>query len=137
MIDEVAFWQRAIFTNEIAVLYSAGQQHQTLAARITQPVTDLTQAVNTLASGQRDIRVNITSGDELEILGGAFNNMVAELKDSYERLEAMNRTLAKTAHKNAQTARALVELVCSTACDDSLAQLPPATRLEFTEAFCD
>ena len=51
--------------------------------------------------------------------------------------EAMNRTLSKTAHKNAQTARALVELVCSTACDDSLAQTPPATRLEFTEAFCD
>jgi two-component system chemotaxis sensor kinase CheA len=66
---------------------------QRSAARITQPVTDLTQAVNTLASGQRDIRVNITSGDELEILGGAFNNMVAELKDSYERLETMNRTL--------------------------------------------
>ena len=66
---------------------------QRSAARITRPVTDLTQAVNTLASGQRDIRVNITSGDELEILGGAFNNMAAELKDSYERLETMNRTL--------------------------------------------
>ena len=63
------------------------------AARITQPVTDLTMAVNTLASGRRDIRVNISSGDELEILGGAFNNMAAELKDSYERLENMNRTL--------------------------------------------
>jgi two-component system chemotaxis sensor kinase CheA len=63
------------------------------AARITQPVTDLTRAVNQLASGQREIRVNITSGDELEILGGAFNNMAAELKDSYERLEDMNRTL--------------------------------------------
>ena len=63
------------------------------AAHITQPVTDLTLAVNRLASGQRDIRVNIASGDELEILGGAFNNMAAELKDSYERLENMNRTL--------------------------------------------
>ena len=66
---------------------------QRSAARITQPVTDLTQAVNTLASGRRDIRVNIASGDELEILGGAFNNMAAELKDSYERLQQMNRTL--------------------------------------------
>lgn len=63
------------------------------AVRITQPVTDLTEAVNTLASGKRDIRVQISSGDELEILGGAFNKMVAELKDSYERLENMNRTL--------------------------------------------
>ena len=63
------------------------------AARITQPVTELTQAVNTLASGNRDIRVQIASGDELEILGGAFNNMATELKDSYGRLENMNRTL--------------------------------------------
>lgn len=63
------------------------------AVRITQPVIDLTEAVNTLASGKRDIRVQISSGDELEILGGAFNKMVAELKDSYARLETMNRTL--------------------------------------------
>ena len=66
---------------------------QQSAARITRPVTDLTQAANALAAGHRDTRVNITSGDELEMLGGAFNNMVAELKDSYERLEHMNRTL--------------------------------------------
>jgi signal transduction histidine kinase len=63
------------------------------AKRITQPVTDLTQAVNKFATGNRDIRVQITSGDELEMLGGAFNNMAAELKDYYERLENMNRTL--------------------------------------------
>jgi two-component system, chemotaxis family, sensor kinase CheA len=63
------------------------------AMRITRPLTDLTQAVNTLASGNRDIRVQITSGDELELLGNAFNNMANELKDSYGRLENMNRTL--------------------------------------------
>jgi len=63
------------------------------AVRITQPLTDLTQAVNTLASGNRDIRVRIASGDEIEILGNAFNEMVGELKDSYDRLEHMNRTL--------------------------------------------
>jgi two-component system chemotaxis sensor kinase CheA len=63
------------------------------AMRITSPLTELTQAVNTLASGKRDIRVQISSGDELEILGTAFNNMAAELNDSYGRLENMNRTL--------------------------------------------
>jgi two-component system chemotaxis sensor kinase CheA len=76
----------------VAVVLGAWRSQRS-AARITQPVTDLTHAVNTLASGQRDIRVNIASGDELQILGGAFNNMAAELKDSYERLENMNRTL--------------------------------------------
>jgi two-component system chemotaxis sensor kinase CheA len=76
----------------VAVVLGAWRSQRS-ASRITQPVTDLTQAVNTLASGRRDIRVNIASGDELEILGGAFNNMAAELEDSYERLEQMNRTL--------------------------------------------
>ena len=51
--------------------------------------------------------------------------------------EAMARALAKTVRKSPQTARALVELVCGTGCDDALTRQPPATRLEFTEAFCD
>jgi two-component system chemotaxis sensor kinase CheA len=63
------------------------------AARITQPVTDLTAAVNTLAAGRREIRVAIASGDELESLGNAFNNMAEELQESYSKLEMMNRTL--------------------------------------------
>lgn len=66
---------------------------QQSANRITRPLTELTQAVNTLTSGKRDIRVQITSGDELELLGTAFNNMATELNDSYGRLENMNRTL--------------------------------------------
>ena len=77
----------------IVTIVMGAWRSQRSAARITQPVTDLTQAVNTLAAGRRDIRVNISSGDELEILGGAFNNMAAELKDSYGRLENMNHTL--------------------------------------------
>jgi two-component system chemotaxis sensor kinase CheA len=81
-----------ILLGTVTIVLGALRSRQS-AARITQPVTDLTQAVNTLASGQRDIQVNISSGDELEVLGGAFNHMAAELKDSYGRLEEMNRTL--------------------------------------------
>jgi signal transduction histidine kinase len=76
----------------VTVVMGAMRSRQA-AARITQPVTDLTQAANRLASGDRDTRVQITSGDELELLGGAFNNMASELQESYERLENMNRTL--------------------------------------------
>jgi two-component system chemotaxis sensor kinase CheA len=81
-----------VLLGTVAIVMGAIRSKQS-AVRITQPVTDLTEAVNTLASGKRDISVKISSGDELEILGGAFNKMVAELKDSYERLENMNRTL--------------------------------------------
>jgi two-component system chemotaxis sensor kinase CheA len=76
----------------VAVVVGIVRSRQS-AARITQPLTDLTSAVNHLASGDRDVRVQIASGDEIEVLGVAFNNMAGELKDSYERLEHMNRTL--------------------------------------------
>lgn len=51
--------------------------------------------------------------------------------------EAMARALSRTVRKSPQTARALVELVCGTGCDDALTRQPPATRQEFSEAFCD
>jgi two-component system, chemotaxis family, sensor kinase CheA len=76
------------------------------AARITRPLGELTRAVNTLAGGRRDIRVDIPSGDELEILGTSFNAMAAELADSYARLEQMNRTLeAKVEERTHELAR--------------------------------
>ena len=63
------------------------------AVRITQPVQALTQAAIDLAAGQRSVRVEINSGDELQVLGFSFNNMVDELSTSYRELEEMNRTL--------------------------------------------
>jgi two-component system chemotaxis sensor kinase CheA len=77
----------------IVAIVSGVQRSRRSALRITRPLTELTEAVNTLTSGKRDIRVQITSGDELEILGAAFNKMAAELQDSYARLESLNRTL--------------------------------------------
>ena len=62
------------------------------AVRITQPVQALTQAA-ILAAGQRSVRVTITSGDELEVLGSSFNRMMEELSRSYRELEDMNQTL--------------------------------------------
>lgn len=63
------------------------------AVRITQPVQALTQAAIDLAAGQRSVRVDISSGDELQVLGFSFNRMVEELSSSYRELEEMNRTL--------------------------------------------
>lgn len=63
------------------------------AVRITRPVSALTSAARELASGNRSVRVDIASGDELEVLGGSFNRMVEDLDASYTQLEEMNRTL--------------------------------------------
>ena len=51
--------------------------------------------------------------------------------------DAMTRTLAKLARKNPQGAQVLVDLVCGTGCEDAVSLREPATRPEFTEAFCD
>jgi HPt (histidine-containing phosphotransfer) domain-containing protein/HAMP domain-containing protein len=63
------------------------------AGRITQPLGALTRAAEAIASGDRTLRVSIRSGDELETLGDAFNQMAAEVNESYLRLEGLNRTL--------------------------------------------
>jgi two-component system, chemotaxis family, sensor kinase CheA len=63
------------------------------AARIAKPVSDLASAAKALAAGNRDVRVDIRSSDEVEELGDAFNNMVSKLKASYDSLEDMNRNL--------------------------------------------
>ncbi len=63
------------------------------AIRITRPVVQLTEAARDLGSGNRAVRVNIASGDELELLGSTFNKMVDELGSSYEQLQELNRTL--------------------------------------------
>jgi signal transduction histidine kinase/HAMP domain-containing protein len=76
------------------------------AVRITLPVQALTQAAIDLAAGQRSVRVSITSGDELQVLGFSFNRMVEELSSSYRELEEMNRTLE---HKVAERTLALAE----------------------------
>lgn len=63
------------------------------AVRITRPITALTAAARELASNNRAVRVQIESGDELELLGAAFNRMVEDLDASYRSLEEMNHTL--------------------------------------------
>ncbi len=63
------------------------------ASRVTQPIRELTRAADELAKGNRDAKVAIASGDEIEVLGRAFNRMVDELRDNYARLEEMNHSL--------------------------------------------
>ncbi|HEY2899580.1 MAG TPA: HAMP domain-containing protein [Polyangia bacterium] len=63
------------------------------AARISQPISELTAAATAIAAGDRNVRVSIKSHDELETLGNAFNQMVGDVDESYDRLASMNRTL--------------------------------------------
>ena len=63
------------------------------AETITRPLSQLTTAAQRFARGERDVTVNVASGDEVQVLGEAFNHMVTELANSYRKLETKNREL--------------------------------------------
>ena len=65
-----------------------------LARRITRPVAELTAGAQELAEGHFDRRLNIRSGDELQILAEAFNHMTTRLKENVGELEESNKKLA-------------------------------------------
>ncbi len=66
---------------------------------ITQPIRELTQASQKLIHGDYDVRVNITTGDELEHLGTVFNQTGpaleerAQIKQSLELAGAIQQNL--------------------------------------------
>lgn len=63
------------------------------ARRITSPLANLTEAAARISSGERGVRADVKSGDEIELLANAFNQMVSELATSYEELERLNGSL--------------------------------------------
>jgi two-component system chemotaxis sensor kinase CheA len=78
----------------VSVVTGLGLVHsRRQAVHITEPVGALQHAAEALARGDRSVRVDIKSDDELALLGVSFNRMVDELDGSYRELERMNRTL--------------------------------------------
>jgi signal transduction histidine kinase/DNA-binding response OmpR family regulator len=65
-----------------------------LARRITRPLEALTRGAQHIAEGHFDSRLDIRSGDELQVLADAFNHMSARLKQNVQQLEESNKKLA-------------------------------------------
>ncbi len=61
--------------------------------RITAPINVLTVAARRIAVGERDVQVDVRSGDEVETLADAFNGMVRDLAVAYQQLERLNQDL--------------------------------------------
>jgi signal transduction histidine kinase/CheY-like chemotaxis protein/HPt (histidine-containing phosphotransfer) domain-containing protein len=57
------------------------------ATRMTKPVVDLTSVANRIAGGERGVRVDIESGDEVEVLAAAFNHMLETNENVMKSLE--------------------------------------------------
>ena len=64
--------------------------------RFITPLLVLVRGIRELSAGRLSHRVNITRGDELGELAGAFNDMAQNLEKSRERLEDYNQNLEET-----------------------------------------
>jgi signal transduction histidine kinase/HPt (histidine-containing phosphotransfer) domain-containing protein/ActR/RegA family two-component response regulator len=90
-----------------------------LSRRMITPIQTLMTGAAKIGSGELDLRLAIRTGDELEALGGQFNQMAAQLRESYATLEgkviertaqlAQARDQALAEHAEAQRAREAAE----------------------------
>ena len=58
-----------------------------LARRMANPIQAIQTGAAEIATGNLDQRLDVRTGDELESLASQFNNMAAQLKESYAGLE--------------------------------------------------
>jgi signal transduction histidine kinase len=58
-----------------------------LARGMVRPIRTLQEGAQRIGAGQLDRRIEVRTGDELEALAGQFNQMTAQLRDSYAGLE--------------------------------------------------
>ena len=97
-----------------------------IGLRVVRPLQALRQGATRIGAGELDHRINIKTGDELEVLANEFNEMTARLKESYavnERVSQLKRFFSPN----------LAELIVSSG-EDNLMQ---SHRQEITVVFCD
>ena len=75
----------------LAFIIVAALAAHALSARITTPLGDLTRAAEALAAGRELQPVHITRHDEIGRLGGAFDTMAAQVRQTQQALEARVR----------------------------------------------
>ncbi|MGH7845703.1 MAG: GAF domain-containing protein [Candidatus Binatia bacterium] len=82
-----------------------------VARRVVRPLRMLREGVERIASGDLSSRLEVKTGDEIEVLAEEFNNMTAQLQDSYANLERKvedrTRELTESLEQQMATSRIL------------------------------
>lgn len=97
-----------------------------LARRIVRPIQALQLGTSRIASGDLDHHIDVSTGDELETLADAFNEMTDKLRASYNNIE---RVSALKRYFSPHLAEQII------ASKDG--QLTESHRREVTAVFCD
>ncbi len=84
----------AIFIAAIVALLSAITVSVLYSGRVTKPITHLTQYAKKISEGHYEEKVYIKTGDEIEVLGNALNEMGKRLNISIENLVENNSKLS-------------------------------------------
>ncbi len=94
--------------------------------RVVRPLEALRQGVARIGGGDLDHRIDVKTGDELEVLADEFNDMTARLQDSYASIE-------RVGHLKRFFSPQLAEHIVSSE-ENSLTE---DHRREITVVFCD
>lgn len=94
--------------------------------RVVRPLRVLRQGATRIGAGELDHRIDIQTGDELEVLADEFNQMTAKLRESYANI---NRVSQLKRFFSPQ----LAELIVSSGEE----KLTESHRREITVVFCD
>lgn len=89
------------------------------SASLTRPLGELTEAARRMGAGQLNVRVPVTSRDELGVLAETFNAMALRLRDLYQNLE---RRVQERTHQ-LQTAAEMGRAIASTLDLDELLRM--------------
>src|SRR5215467_13658525 len=81
-----------------------------LAQRMVVPIRALAKGAARIGSGDLDHRIEMQSGDEVQILADSFNDMGARLKDSYATLEQKVTDRTRELSQALDQLRALVDV---------------------------
>ncbi|MBI3752465.1 MAG: diguanylate cyclase [Deltaproteobacteria bacterium] len=71
----------------VALLFSAGLLYYYLRKYVTKPINELYEGAGIIAKGNLQHRLTINTGDELEGLASAFNNMSSSLEEARKELD--------------------------------------------------